>query len=110
MKSRLHGFAAAVILLFTATTGAFAQDDAVPLGVGTAFRLFVEKAFATVIVGDPVVVDVRVGDDRSVVVEPLNPGETNLVFIDARGVVTANVRISVCGAPPAKACTVGHSS
>ena len=67
MKSRLHGFAAAVILLFTATTGAFAQDDAVPLGVGTAFRLFLEKAFATVIVGDPVVVDVRTDDDHSVV-------------------------------------------
>jgi Flp pilus assembly secretin CpaC len=63
-----------------------------------------------VIVGDPAVVDVRIDDDRSVVIEPLGPGETNLVFIDRRGRVTANVRISICGAPPAESCTAGHSS
>src|SRR5215475_4704304 len=98
------------MLLFTAIPGARAQDDTVELGVGTAFRLFLEKAFATVIVGDQQIVDVRTDDDRSVVIEPLSAGQTNLVFVDARGVVIANVRISVCGAPPSNGCAAGHSS
>lgn len=98
------------MLLFATATGARAGDDGIELGVGDAFRLFLQKAFATVIVGDPMVVDVRTDDDRSVVVEPLSAGETNLIFVDARGVVVANVRISVCGAPPSKACAAGHAS
>jgi Flp pilus assembly secretin CpaC len=110
MKLRLRELVVAAILLFGATAGAKAEDDTLGLGVGTAFRLFVAKAFATVIVGDPAVVDVRTDDDHSVVIEPLSAGETNLVFLDSRGMVTANVRISVCGTPPAKGCTVGHSS
>jgi Flp pilus assembly secretin CpaC len=101
---------AAVMLVFAAIPGARAEDDGpLELGVGTAFRLFLEQAFQTVIVGNQGVVDVRTDDDRSVVVEPLAAGQTNLVFVDARGVVIANVRISVC-APASKGCTAGHAS
>jgi Flp pilus assembly secretin CpaC len=110
MKSRIRALVVAAIVLFSATAGARAEDDPVALGVGTAFRLFVERAFASVIVGDPAVVDVHADDDRSVLIEPLNSGETNLVFIDARGVVIANVRISVCGNSPSNGCPIGHSS
>jgi Flp pilus assembly secretin CpaC len=110
MRRGIREFVVAVMLLFAAITGARAEDDAVELGVGTAFRLFLEKAFETVIVGDPLVVDVRTDDDRSVVIEPLNAGQTNLVFVDARGVVIANVRISVCGLSPPHGCAFGHSS
>jgi Flp pilus assembly secretin CpaC len=110
MKPHLRRLVLAAALLFTAITGARAEDDGVPLGIGTAFRLFLEKAYATVIVGDPLVVDVRTDDDRSVLIEPLSAGQTNLVFIDARGGVIANVRISICGAPPSNGCTAGHSS
>jgi len=110
MKPHVRALAIAAITLFSTTAGAKAGDDPVTLGVGDAFRLFVEKAFATVIVGDSAVVDVRADDDHSIVVEPLSPGQTNLVFIDGRGRVTANVRISICGAPPAESCTAGHSS
>ena len=109
MKSRIRELVVAAIVLFSATAGARAEDDPVALGVGTAFRLFIERAFASVIVGDPAVVDVH-ADDRSVLIEPLNSGETNLVFIDARGVVIANVRISVCGSSPSNGCPIGHSS
>jgi len=110
MKSRLREFVVAALLLFGAIAGARAEDDDVGLGVGAEFRLFVARAFATVIVGDPAILDIRTDDDHSVLVEPLRAGETNLIFLDARGVVTANVRISICGAPPAKGCTVGRSS
>ncbi len=97
------------MLLFVSIATARAGGDGVELGIGDAFRLFLEQAFATVIVGDPLVVDVRTDDDRSVVIEPLSAGETNLVFVDARGVVIANVRISVCGAP-SRGCAAGHAS
>lgn len=108
MRTRIRELALVAILLSGAS--AKAGDAPVALGVGDAFRLFVQQAFATVMVADPAVVDVRVDDDHSIVVEPLSPGQTNLIFIDARGMVTTNVRISVCGTPPAKGCTVGHSS
>jgi Flp pilus assembly secretin CpaC len=98
------------MLLFAAATGARAEDDGIELGVGTSFRLFVEKAFTTVIIGDPLILDVRTDDDRSVVVEPLSAGVTNLIFVDARGVVIANVRVSVCGVSPPYGCAAGHSS
>jgi Flp pilus assembly secretin CpaC len=110
MKPHLRKLVVAAILLFGATAGANAEDETVGLDLGTAFRLFLEKAYATVIVGDPLVVDVRTDDDRSVLIEPLSAGQTNLVFIDARGGVIANVRISICGAPPSSGCTAGHSS
>jgi Flp pilus assembly secretin CpaC len=108
MKPSLRKIALALLLLFAAIPGARAGDRAVTLGIGTDWRLFLEKAFETVIVGDPHVVDVRADDDRSVLIEPLSPGETNLVFVDSRGVVIANVKISVCGMP--KGCTVDQAS
>ena len=110
MTSAIRQLSVAAMVFFAAVTGARAEDGPVELGVGTAFRLFLERAFATVIVGDQHVVDIRTDDDRSVVIEPLSAGQTNLVFVDARGVVIANVRISVCGAPPSNGCTAGHSS
>jgi Flp pilus assembly secretin CpaC len=110
MRRGIREFVVALMLLFAVSAGARAEDDPVELGVGTAFRLFLEKAFETVIVGDPLIVDVRTDDDRSVVIEPLSAGQTNLVFVDARGVVIANVRISVCAALPSHGCAAGHSS
>jgi len=109
MKPSIPAFVLAAALLFFAPAGALAQDAPVALGVGSEFRLFLNKAFATVIVGDPLVVDVHTDDDQSVLIEPLKAGVTNLVFIDAHGMVTANVRVSVCGGPSSGAC-VTHSS
>jgi Flp pilus assembly secretin CpaC len=109
MRLCIRELVVAAVMSLAAITGARAGDDGVELGIGDAFRLFLEKAFATVIVGDPLIVDVRTDDDRSVVIEPLSAGETNLVFVDARGIVIANVRISVCGGL-AHGCTAGHAS
>jgi Flp pilus assembly secretin CpaC len=111
MKPNIPALVLAATLLFSATSGARAQDDAaVALGVGTAFRISLQKAFETVIVGDPLVVDVRTDDNQSVVIEPLKAGVTNLVFVDAHGMVTANIKVSVCGASSSPACAPRHSS
>jgi len=110
MKPRIREIILAMTLVFSAPACALAGDDAVALGVGTEFRLFLTNAFATVIVGDPRVVDVRTDDDQSVVIEPLKAGETNLVFVDAHGTVTANIKVSVCGAASLAVCAPLRSS
>jgi Flp pilus assembly secretin CpaC len=105
MKPSIRKLVLAALLLFSATAGARAEDDAVALGIGSAFRLSLQKAFETVIVGDPLVVDVRTDDNQSIVIEPLKAGVTNLVFVDAHGMVTANIKISVCGTPSGACAT-----
>ncbi|MBV9458182.1 MAG: pilus assembly protein N-terminal domain-containing protein [Bradyrhizobium sp.] len=107
---RIREIVLAVMLLFSAPAGALAQDGPVALGLGSEFRLFLDRAFATVIVGDPHVVDVHTDDDQSVLIDPLQAGETNLVFVDAHGMVTANIKVSVCGEPSTGACITRHSS
>ena len=63
---------------------------------GSAFA--VERPFKTVLIGDPDIVDVHTRNDRSVILEPLNPGATNLIFVDERSIAITNVRILVCNA------------
>ena len=98
MKSNVRERALAAMLSLAAVRGAMAQDRTIALGIGTESRLLLDKPFETVIVGDPLVVDVRTDDNQSVVIEPLRTGMTNLVFVDARGMVTAKIKVSVCGA------------
>jgi Flp pilus assembly secretin CpaC len=81
-------------MLFSAPTGTLAQDCAVEFGIGSQFRLFLDKTFETVIVGDPLVVNVHADDNQSILVEPLKAGVTNLV----------------CGQPSSGACATRHSS
>ncbi|MFB9266781.1 pilus assembly protein N-terminal domain-containing protein [Bradyrhizobium erythrophlei] len=99
-----------IILLLAAACGARAEDRALVLRPGTASRLVLDAAFATVILGDPHVVDVHTGGDQSVIVEALNPGATNLVFVDARGMVIANIRVSVCDASAFGGCDAAAST
>ena len=110
MKLRLRKIVLTAMLLFSTPAGALAGNDPVALAVGSEFRLFLNRAFATVIIGDPLVVEIRTDDEQSVVIEPLKAGATNLVFIDAEGKVTANVRVSVCGEPSTGACVTRHSA
>jgi len=98
MTSMLRACALAVALLLTAVCATQAADRTVTLrlGAGSTFRL--ERAFKTVMIGDPRVVDVRTYDDRSVVLEPLSVGATNLIFVDEKSIAITNVRILVCNA------------
>jgi Flp pilus assembly secretin CpaC len=108
MKPSIRKLVLAAMLLLSTTLGARAEDDAVALGIGSAFRLSLQKTFETVIVSDPLVLDVRTDDNQSVVIEPLKAGVTNLVFVDAHGMVTANIKVSICGA--SSGCATRHSS
>jgi Flp pilus assembly secretin CpaC len=47
------------------------------------------------LVGDPTIVNVHTHSDRLVILEPLRPGETNVVFVDEESIAISNIRIVV---------------
>jgi hypothetical protein len=98
MTSMLRAFLVGVTLLLTTNSVTRAADRTITLklGAGSAFEL--QRPFKTVLIGDPDIVDVHTRSDRSVILEPLNPGATNLVFVDDRSIAITNVRILVCSA------------
>jgi len=100
MKAVVRKLALGAALILAMLPAARAADRIVTLQVGVASRLQLDRAFETVLVGDPDVVGVYPDDSYSVILSPQNPGVTNLVFIDARHIVLANIRISVCAAGP----------
>jgi len=87
-----------------ATTEAFyirpinarAEDPpTVTLQVGGDSRFTLERPFETVLIGNPNMVDVQTQDERSVLLKPLSPGATNLVFIDTQGLVIINLTVFI---------------
>jgi Flp pilus assembly secretin CpaC len=85
-----------LLALFPATISASrAADRSIDLRVGFRSSLVLDRAYETVLIGDSDVVDVHMRDDRSVVLEPLAPGATNLVFLDDQNIVIANFDILV---------------
>jgi Flp pilus assembly secretin CpaC len=98
MTSTLRAFILGVFLLLTTNCVTQAADRTITLKLGAGSALEVERPFKTVLIGDPDIVDVYTNSDRSVILEPLNPGATNLVFVDDQRIAIANVRILVCSA------------
>jgi Flp pilus assembly secretin CpaC len=109
MAARFKRLLLIAILLLGAVPAASAHDRAVTLALGMPTRLALDRAYDAVIVGDPGIVDVKTGDSQSVLIEPLKPGKTNLVFVDAQGRVIANVRVSVCNASDACDAAAGRT-
>jgi Flp pilus assembly secretin CpaC len=104
MTPIFRSFVLGMLLLISTNCVTRAADRSVTLMLGAGAALEVERPFKTVMVGDPDIVDVYARTDRSVTLEPLNPGTTNLVFVDERSIAISNVRILVCsaGATPVK--------
>ena len=84
------------ILLLITLSAASAGDREVTLSLGSPSRLALGRMFESVIIANPMIVDVSTDDDQSVLIRPRNPGVTNLVFVDAQGRVIANYRVLVC--------------
>jgi Flp pilus assembly secretin CpaC len=82
--------------LFLATISAtWAADQTIDMKIGFRSSLVLDRAFETVLIGDSNVVDVHTPDNRLVVLEPLAPGATNLIFLDDQNIVIANIALSV---------------
>ncbi len=95
---RAGGFAFALIVFLITITASRATDRSITLTLGTGSAFLLERPFKTVLIGDPNVVDVVTRGERSVIFEPLNPGATNVVFVDERSIAIINVGILVCKA------------
>lgn len=98
IRLRARGFAFALSVLLATITESWATDQTITLTLGTGSAFSLERPFKSVLIGDPNVVDVVTHDDRSVIFEPLNPGATNVIFVDERSIVIINVGIRVCEA------------
>jgi len=98
MTAMLRACVVAMALLSTTVSATWAADQTITLRLGGGSTLGLERAFKTVMIGDPRVVNVRTYSDRSVILEPLSPGATNLVFVDEKSIAITNVRILVCNA------------
>jgi Flp pilus assembly secretin CpaC len=98
MAAILRACALGFVLLLTAGRLAWPADRTITLEPGAEWALLIERSFETVLIGDPDVVDVHTRGDRSVVIEALKPGASNLVFVDDRNIAITNIRVLVCSA------------
>ena len=98
MSPMLRACALELALLLTTVSATWAADQTITLKLGAGSPLALERPFKTVLIGDPDIVDVHTGSDRSVMLQPLNPGATNLIFVDERSIAITNVRILACNA------------
>ena len=94
---RTHGFIFAVTLLLIPISLTWAADQSIILRLGAGSTLLLERPFKTVLIGDPNIVDVLTLSDRSVILQPLNLGATNIIFLDETSIVITNVRVLVYG-------------
>jgi len=91
----VRAFLFGATLLLAAVATVRAEDQTLDLRVGFGSSLMLDRAFEAVLIGDPNVVDVHTRDNRSVMLEPLAPGATNLVFLDDQNIVIANIPLLV---------------
>jgi Flp pilus assembly secretin CpaC len=98
MTKLLRACLVGVALLLISVSITWASDRSITLRLGTGSSLALEKPFKTVLIGDQSVVNVRTQNDRSVILEPLSLGATNIIFVDERSIAITNVGILVCNA------------
>jgi Flp pilus assembly secretin CpaC len=72
-----------------------ASNDVVTLVPGGGSELTLARPFETVLIGNPDVVDVQPQGDRPVLLKGLNPGASNLVFLDERSIAIVNIKVNV---------------
>ena len=96
LRASLFGFALTAFV--AADCPAWATDRTIVLRLGAEAPLLLEKPFEKVLIGNPQIVDVITRGDRSIILQPLALGATNIIFLDERSMVTANIGILVCEA------------
>jgi Flp pilus assembly secretin CpaC len=96
MMAMLRVFVLASGLSLIASTAGWADQQTVRLARGAGSSLMLGSSFELVLIDNPDVVEVHSQSDRSVLIEGLALGVSNVVFIDAGNVAVANIRVLVC--------------
>jgi Flp pilus assembly secretin CpaC len=78
-----------------AETDIKAERPSVTLEPGAGSTVMLERPFKTALIGDPDVIDIQMQSGCSVLLKPLSPGATNLIFVDEQGIVITNLTIFV---------------
>ena len=94
-RPRPRAFALGLVVLLSAISATWAADQTVTLKLGVGLAFAIERPYNSVLIGDPDIVDVHTNNDRSVMLEPLKLGATNLIFLDAKSIAITNIRILV---------------
>lgn len=102
MMTMLRTFVFASGLSMIASTAGWADQQIVRLARGAGSSVTLESPFELVLIDNPDVVEVHHRGDRSVLIEGLALGASNLVFVDARNVAIASIRVLVCKAVPVR--------
>ena len=97
MIATVRACALGLILSLAAPSLAKAVDETIVLRVSVTSILNLDNTFETVMIGDPNVIDVHIFGNRSVILEPLKIGAASIIFLNESSIVTANVRVFVCG-------------
>jgi Flp pilus assembly secretin CpaC len=90
-----------VLLLAGAPATRSSTEDSnktITLMLGVGSNLTLDRPFDTILIDNPDVVDVHILSDRLVILEPLNLGTSNIVFVDGQSVAIDNIRVVVSGA------------
>ena len=96
MTAMLRALVYSAALILTTVPASRAEDQTITVERGTPFPLMLDAPFDTFLVENPDVIDVHSRGDRSVIVEGIALGASNIVFIDERQIAIANIRILVC--------------
>jgi Flp pilus assembly secretin CpaC len=96
MIAILRAIAFGLLLLFNTVTMTRAADQTIVLELGVGSVYMLDRPFETVLISDPNVIDVHTQTERSVMLEPLNLGASNIVFLDERKIAISNIRVFVC--------------
>jgi Flp pilus assembly secretin CpaC len=96
VTAMLRALAYGTALMLITISASRAENQTITVERGTPFPLMLETPFDTFLVENPDVIDVHSHGDRSVIVEGITLGASNIVFIDERRIAIANIRILVC--------------
>jgi YD repeat-containing protein len=75
------------------TYAAEAENLTVMLGSLSVYKT--ERAYTTIKVGDPKVIDVDATSNRTLILNPTSPGSTNILFLDERGDLITSLDVAV---------------
>jgi Flp pilus assembly secretin CpaC len=89
-------------LTLIASSAGWADQQTVSLARGAGSSLMLDSPFELVLIDNADVVEVHSRSDRSVRIEGVALGVSNIVFMDARNVAIANIRVQVCEAVPVR--------
>jgi len=78
------------------------RGSLINLSLGVAVLHKTDRPFASIVVGDPKVIEVTAVTDRTVTLVPIAPGLTNVLFLDDKGDQAGDLRIFIPDDLPAE--------